>query len=164
MADVGKELRIATEIFNDATNILETCSADLQNIYMRIERQHNSLKRAHAGLYTKDTTKMIYSCKSSSYRLEIVNSLLTNIVVVEETMKKLAAAIGKIGYAGGLVRNQFELPEELCEESNQPWDPSQEVEAEQAAIAAHQRRTSRNSRPRKRRRLSQRTSSQPGSD
>ena len=133
---IFKKLRIGTSVFNDATSILETCSSDLQQIYIHLERQYNNLNRIMVGLRAKANNMMYFGTQSLyTYHLELLNAVITNTEIIEETMKRVAGAIGRIGWSGNLVRRHFELPEELDEEMNQPWDPAQELEAEQATIA-----------------------------
>ena len=133
---IFKKLRIGTSVFNDATSILETCSSDLQQIYVHLERQYNNLNRIMVGLRAKANNMMYFGTQSLyTYHLELLNAVITNTEIIEETMKRVAGAIGRIGWSGNLVRRHFELPEELDEEMNQPWDPAQELEAEQATIA-----------------------------
>ena len=130
-----RELRCATDIFEDAVNIMQTCSSDLQQIYVHLERQYNNMIKSlavlrsnatlHGPLHAYYGTQGLYR-----YHLELVNSLATNIEIVEQTMKRVAGAIGRIGYGGHMVRELPELPAEMDVDANQPWDLWHELLAE----------------------------------
>ena len=50
-----RELRCAFNVFEDAVNIMQTCSADLQEIYVHLERQYNNMTKSLAVLRSNAT-------------------------------------------------------------------------------------------------------------
>ena len=131
-----RELRCAFNVFDDAVNIMQTCSADLQEIYVHLERQYNNMTKCLALLRNNATLRgplhVYYGTQGlQHYHIELVRALATNIEVIEQTMKRVAGAIGRTGYTGNMVREVPELPAELDKDANQPWDLWHEMLANQ---------------------------------
>ena len=88
-----RELRCAFNVFDDAVNIMQTCSADLQEIYVHLERQYNNMIKSLAVLRSNATLRgplHVYYGTQGLQRchMELVNALATNIAIVEETMQR----------------------------------------------------------------------------
>ena len=131
-----RELRCAFNVFDDAVNIMQTCSADLQEIYVHLERQYKNMTKCLALLRNNAALRgplhVYYGTQGlQRFHIELVMALDTNIEVIEQTMTRVAGAIGRIGYTGNMVREVPELPAELDVGANQPWDLWHEMLANQ---------------------------------